>query len=198
MTLSEAVEKILANSFAPHRAILISQINDLRGRRMNLLDDLRTTLEIIYYAALIAITLFQFRAVTLKVASLFIGIVKRGTGAFIAFFASMWMGILPVSFYTSARTIPMTNLYSWGMGIAMMGTFGALLEMIGVLMMGFGGIGYLFKKLSYPLAPLVLAIVIGDKAEDAFRQSVPAVVACPVDYGENLRLTEKLGAWVCP
>jgi acetolactate synthase-1/2/3 large subunit len=34
--------------------------------------------------------------------------------------------------------------------------------------------------------------------EDAFRQSVPAVVACPVDYSENLKLTEKLGAWVCP
>jgi acetolactate synthase-1/2/3 large subunit len=34
--------------------------------------------------------------------------------------------------------------------------------------------------------------------EDAFRQRVPAVVACPVDYGENLKLTEKLGAWVCP
>jgi len=34
--------------------------------------------------------------------------------------------------------------------------------------------------------------------EDAFRQPVPAVVACPVDYDENLRLTEKLGAWVCP
>ena len=41
-----------------------------------------------------------------------------------------------------------------------------------VLMMGFGVLGYLFKKLSYPLAPLVLAIVIGDKAEDAFRQSM--------------------------
>jgi TctA family transporter len=41
-----------------------------------------------------------------------------------------------------------------------------------MLMMGFGVIGYLFKKLSYPLAPLVLAIVIGDKAEDAFRQSM--------------------------
>src|SRR5262249_50175560 len=27
-------------------------------------------------------------------------------------------------------------------------------------------------KLSYPLAPLVLAIVIGDKAEDAFRQAM--------------------------
>jgi acetolactate synthase-1/2/3 large subunit len=34
--------------------------------------------------------------------------------------------------------------------------------------------------------------------EEAFRQRVPAVVACPVDYGENLRLTEKLGAWVWP
>jgi TctA family transporter len=41
-----------------------------------------------------------------------------------------------------------------------------------VLMMGFGVLGYVFKKLQYPIAPLVLAIVIGDKAEDAFRQSM--------------------------
>jgi acetolactate synthase-1/2/3 large subunit len=34
--------------------------------------------------------------------------------------------------------------------------------------------------------------------EEAFRQRVPAVVACPVDYSENLRLTERVGAWVCP
>jgi acetolactate synthase-1/2/3 large subunit len=34
--------------------------------------------------------------------------------------------------------------------------------------------------------------------EEAFDQRVPAVVTCPVDYSENLRLTEKLGAWVCP
>ena len=40
------------------------------------------------------------------------------------------------------------------------------------VMMGFGVLGYLFKKLQYPLAPLVLAIVIGDKAEDAFRQAM--------------------------
>lgn len=36
----------------------------------------------------------------------------------------------------------------------------------------FGLIGYLFKRLHYPIAPLVLAMVIGDKAEDAFRQSM--------------------------
>jgi TctA family transporter len=41
-----------------------------------------------------------------------------------------------------------------------------------VLMMGFGVVGYLFKKLDYPVSPLVLAIVIGDKAEEAFRQAM--------------------------
>jgi putative tricarboxylic transport membrane protein len=40
------------------------------------------------------------------------------------------------------------------------------------LMMLFGVIGYLFKKLDYPLAPLVLALVLGDKAEDSFRQAM--------------------------
>ena len=39
-------------------------------------------------------------------------------------------------------------------------------------MMLFGLIGYLFKKLDYPLAPLVLALVLGDKAEDSFRQAM--------------------------
>ena len=40
------------------------------------------------------------------------------------------------------------------------------------LVLAFGAVGYVFKKLDYPIAPLVLAMVIGDKAEDAFRQSL--------------------------
>jgi putative tricarboxylic transport membrane protein len=40
------------------------------------------------------------------------------------------------------------------------------------LMLGFGVLGYLFKKLDYPLAPLVLALVLGDRAEDSFRQAI--------------------------
>src|SRR6478752_3640022 len=40
------------------------------------------------------------------------------------------------------------------------------------LALAFGVVGYLFKKLDYPIAPLVLAMVLGDKAEDAFRQSM--------------------------
>jgi putative tricarboxylic transport membrane protein len=41
-----------------------------------------------------------------------------------------------------------------------------------ILMMVFGVMGYFFKKLKYPLAPLVLALVLGDMAETAFRQSM--------------------------
>ena len=41
-----------------------------------------------------------------------------------------------------------------------------------VMMLVFGVIGYVLKKCNYPLAPMVLAIVLGDKAEEAFRQSL--------------------------
>jgi TctA family transporter len=40
------------------------------------------------------------------------------------------------------------------------------------LVLAFGVAGYAFKKLDYPIAPMVLAMVLGDKAEDAFRQSM--------------------------
>jgi putative tricarboxylic transport membrane protein len=43
-----------------------------------------------------------------------------------------------------------------------------------VMMLVFGVAGYLLKKTNYPMAPMVLAIVLGDKAEEAFRQSLLA------------------------
>src|SRR3569833_1167186 len=43
-----------------------------------------------------------------------------------------------------------------------------------VLMVVFGIAGYFLKKTNYPLAPMVLAIVLGDKAEEGFRQSLLA------------------------
>jgi len=39
-------------------------------------------------------------------------------------------------------------------------------------MIFFGVLGYLFKKLDYPLAPMVLALVLGDMAEQAMRQAL--------------------------
>jgi putative tricarboxylic transport membrane protein len=43
-----------------------------------------------------------------------------------------------------------------------------------VMMLVFGVLGYILKKCDYPLAPMVLAIVLGDKAEENFRQSLLA------------------------
>ena len=49
---------------------------------------------------------------------------------------------------------------------------GAMLDVW--LMIVFGVVGYVMKKLDYPLAPLVLSLVLGDRAENAFRQSMLA------------------------
>jgi putative tricarboxylic transport membrane protein len=43
-----------------------------------------------------------------------------------------------------------------------------------VMMLVFGVVGYFMKKTNYPLAPMVLAIVLGDKAEESFRQALLA------------------------
>src|SRR5690349_23795158 len=40
------------------------------------------------------------------------------------------------------------------------------------LMLGFGVIGYVFKKIGIPMAPLTLALVLGSRAEDSFRLSM--------------------------
>ncbi|MFG1396299.1 tripartite tricarboxylate transporter permease [Roseixanthobacter pseudopolyaromaticivorans] len=40
------------------------------------------------------------------------------------------------------------------------------------LMLAFGVVGYVFKKLDYPMAPLVLALVLGDRTEEAARQAL--------------------------
>jgi putative tricarboxylic transport membrane protein len=39
-------------------------------------------------------------------------------------------------------------------------------------MMLFGIIGYIFKKLNFSMAPMLLALVLGDMAESALRQGL--------------------------
>ena len=41
-----------------------------------------------------------------------------------------------------------------------------------VMMLVFGVVGYFFQKLKYPMAPMVLALVLGDMAESSFRQAM--------------------------
>jgi len=40
------------------------------------------------------------------------------------------------------------------------------------MMLGFGVLGYIMKKLNYPIVPLVLALVLGNLAENSIRQAL--------------------------
>jgi TctA family transporter len=95
--------------------------------------------------------------------------------------ASMYLGnivavilvLITVPIFTALMRVPFFIIAPMIFIVCVVGAYSVSNSYLDVmLMMGFGVIGYLFKKLSYPLAPLVLAIVIGDKAEDAFRQSM--------------------------
>jgi len=95
--------------------------------------------------------------------------------------ASMYLGNLAglivvlttVPLFASILRIPFSIIAPVIVVICAIGAFTVHNAMMDVwLMVGFGVMGYVFKKLDYPLAPLVLALVLGDKAEDSFRQSM--------------------------
>jgi putative tricarboxylic transport membrane protein len=95
--------------------------------------------------------------------------------------ASMYLGNLvglivvltTVPLFASILRIPFSIIAPVIVVICAIGAYTVHNAMLDIwLMMLFGLIGYLFKKLDYPLAPLVLALVLGDKAEDSFRQAM--------------------------
>jgi putative tricarboxylic transport membrane protein len=95
--------------------------------------------------------------------------------------ASMYLGNLvglivvltTVPLFASILRIPFSIIAPVIVVICAIGAYTVHNAMLDIwFMMGFGVIGYLFKKLDYPLAPLVLALVLGDKAEDSFRQAM--------------------------
>jgi putative tricarboxylic transport membrane protein len=78
-----------------------------------------------------------------------------------------------VPFFAAILRIPFAILTPFIVVLCAIGAFavhGNITDMMYVI--PFGIIGYVFKKLDYPLAPLVLALVLGDMAESAFRQSL--------------------------
>ena len=95
--------------------------------------------------------------------------------------ASMYLGnivglivvLTCVPFFAAILRIPFSIIAPVILVICAIGAYTVHGSMFDVwLMLGFGIVGYLFKKLDYPLAPLVLALVLGDRAEDSFRQSM--------------------------
>ena len=95
--------------------------------------------------------------------------------------ASMYLGnivglivvLSTVPLFASILRIPFSIIAPVIIVICAIGAYTVHNAMLDIwFMLGFGVVGYLFKKLDFPLAPLVLALVLGDKAEDSFRQAM--------------------------
>jgi putative tricarboxylic transport membrane protein len=95
--------------------------------------------------------------------------------------ASMYIGnvvglivvLTTVPWWAAILRIPFTIIGPVIIAICAIGAYTVHSSFFDVAMMlVFGVLGYLFKKLRYPLAPLVLALVLGDMAEASFRQSM--------------------------
>ncbi|MEK6246084.1 MAG: tripartite tricarboxylate transporter permease, partial [Pseudomonadota bacterium] len=95
--------------------------------------------------------------------------------------ASMYLGnivglivvLTCVPLFAAILRVPFSVIAPIIMVICAIGAYTVHNSMFDVWMMVvFGVLGYVFKKLQYPLAPLVLAIVLGDRAESSFRQAM--------------------------
>jgi putative tricarboxylic transport membrane protein len=95
--------------------------------------------------------------------------------------ASMYLGniagllvvLTAVPLFAAILRIPFPIIAPVIVVICAIGAYTVKNNMLDVwLMLVFGIVGYVFKKLDYPLAPMVLALVLGDMAESAFRQSM--------------------------
>src|SRR5688572_7268270 len=95
--------------------------------------------------------------------------------------ASMYLGNLAglvivlscVPLFAAILRVPFSIIAPTIMVICAVGAYTINNAMFDVwLVLVFGVTGYVFNKLSYPLAPLVLALVLGDMAESSFRQAM--------------------------
>jgi putative tricarboxylic transport membrane protein len=95
--------------------------------------------------------------------------------------ASMYLGniaglivvLTTVPLFAAILRIPFSIIAPVILVVCAIGAYTVHTSMLDVyLMVFFGVMGYMFKKLDYPLAPLVLALVLGDRAEAGFRQAM--------------------------
>ena len=108
--------------------------------------------------------------------------------------ASMYLGniagllvvLTTVPLFAAILRIPFAIIAPIIIVICAIGAYTVHSSMLDVyLMVVFGIMGYLFRKLDYPLAPLVLALVLGDRAESSFRQAMLLSEGSPSIFFSN-------------
>jgi putative tricarboxylic transport membrane protein len=95
--------------------------------------------------------------------------------------ASMYLGnvvglimvLTTVPFFAAVLRVPFAAIAPMIVVSCAIGAFAIQNAMFDIwLMLLFGVVGYVFKKIGIPMAPLTLALVLGSRAEDAFRLSM--------------------------
>src|SRR5260221_3663055 len=78
-----------------------------------------------------------------------------------------------VPFFAAVLRVPFAAIAPMIVVSCAIGAFASQNAMFDIwLMLAFGVVGYVFKKISIPLAPLTLAMGLGSRAEDSFRLSM--------------------------
>jgi putative tricarboxylic transport membrane protein len=83
------------------------------------------------------------------------------------------MNIFLIPLFVAILRVPYTILMGFIVIFASIGAFSVNNNIFEVwMMLGFGVLGYVMRKLKYPIIPVVLALVLGRIAENALRQSL--------------------------
>ncbi len=85
----------------------------------------------------------------------------------------LFIGLYGNRVFIKVVSVPEAILYPMILAIAVIGSFAVSSSMFDVgACIGFGIIGWVFKRYGYPVAPVVLGIVLGDMVEENFRRAV--------------------------
>jgi len=85
----------------------------------------------------------------------------------------LFLGLYGNRVFIKVVTVPDGVLYPLILVIAVIGAFAVNGSMFDVAAcIGFGVVGWIFKRYGYPVAPVVLGIVLGDMVEENFRRAV--------------------------
>ncbi|MBT5220876.1 MAG: C4-dicarboxylate ABC transporter permease [Woeseia sp.] len=94
-------------------------------------------------------------------------------GLFVACFAQLLFGLIGVPLWIKVISAPRPLLLAVIAVISVVGSYGYNNSIVDVwVMFGFGLLGYLLKKLDFPVTPIILALVLGGILEENFRRAL--------------------------
>jgi putative tricarboxylic transport membrane protein len=83
------------------------------------------------------------------------------------------LGLLGSRLWIRVTAIPKNQLYPLILSVSVIGSFAVRNSMFDIVAcLGFGCLGWILRRYRYPVAPIILGMVLGGIAETKFRQAV--------------------------